>query len=73
MSDRFTVIDLPGCDGIGERGHVSHAEMVSLARIHYARVATEARDALHAIESGNYKVFHQRGIAIARDRKEVRP
>jgi hypothetical protein len=54
-------------------GHVSYREAVDQLRNHYSRMLAEASRTLAAIDAGEARVFHQRGIHVVRDRREIPP
>lgn len=74
MSDAFTEV-VAGAEGvvIGIYGHESYAAAVEQARVHCERQINQAAAQLDAINRGDVQVFHQRGIHVAKGRREVKP
>lgn len=71
MSEKTTHTSIGGRAGPMEWGHVPHAEAVSRARKYYNLQLVDAQAALLAIDEGDIRVFHQRGVHVGRDRREV--
>jgi hypothetical protein len=71
MADARTVVEIPGSSGFAEWGYVTYSEAVEVARKYYEHTLGEAQAALAALDRGDVKVFHQRGITRARNRLEV--
>jgi hypothetical protein len=72
VSEKTTHIDADG-HGLMLWGHVPYAEAVMRLREHYQREVAAAEAALAAVRVGDVRVFHQRGVYVARDRREVLP
>lgn len=73
MSEKFTAVEIPETSGYGIWGHQDYEKAISLTRQHFERQLEEAQRALAAIRRGDVRVFHQRGVQVATDRREVKP
>jgi hypothetical protein len=71
MSEAFTVVTRRGRDIYLTRGHVSRVEMISEARTYFEQQLEEAKEALLVLNVGLVRVYHQRGVHVVRDRREV--
>jgi hypothetical protein len=71
MSAAFTEVIAGGEPVLGIHGHESYADAVKQARDECMRQITAAVAALDAIDRGDVQVFHQRGIHVAKGRREV--
>jgi hypothetical protein len=70
MSEPITSIEAgPAC--LNERGHVERDVAIAILREHLLRERSRAEVGLAMIEADEVKVFHQRGINVVRDRREV--
>jgi hypothetical protein len=72
MSDKTTHVNAGG-HWLMLWGYVSYDEAVEQLREHYQREHDAAEAALAAVAAGDVRVFQQRGVHVARDRREVTP
>jgi hypothetical protein len=72
-SQKHTIIEFPDKPGAQfmTRGPVSRDEAVAEALRYFEEQIAEHQQAIELIKSGAFTVWHQRGIYVARDRKEV--
>jgi hypothetical protein len=70
MSEPITYVEA-GPIGFHERGHVGRDEVIATLKRYLEHELEEMTKGLAAIEAGEVRVFHQRGIYAVKDRREV--
>lgn len=72
MSEKFTAIQTVH-GGLGEWGHVPPADAIAIMRRFYEGQLKQAQTVLAEIAAGDVEVFHQRGVPVATNRRQVWP
>jgi hypothetical protein len=73
MSEKVTEVRTDSGAAIADNGHLPHADAVARLRRYLEHELRVAQDGLADIEAGKVHVFHQRGVHVVHNRREVQP
>jgi hypothetical protein len=73
LSDNITEVHADSGAALADYGHLAYGDAVDRLTKHLQRQRDEAVNGLADIEAGRVRVFHQRGVYVAHNRREVQP